>query len=130
MNTRVIVDTSIWIEFFRDATSALSLHLQALLRERRVFLVGMVLAEILQGVKSPKEQNLVRQNMNHLPYLEITREIWQKAGERSAALRRKGVTIPLSDLIIATSALTEGHEVFTADPHFNSIPELKLHQPS
>jgi predicted nucleic acid-binding protein len=127
MNTEIIVDTSVWIEFFRDADAPITLYLHTLLRSRRVIIVGMVLAEILQGVKDPGEANLVQENMEKLPYLEMTRELWQTAGGLSAALRRKGITIPLSDLTIAAVAISEDHEVFTLDPHFQKVPGLKLH---
>lgn len=128
MSTRIIVDTSVWIEFFRDASSPLSLQLQTLLRSGRVFLVGMVLAEILQGIKTKKEADLVKRSMNSLPYLEMDREIFQRAGELSAELRRKGITVPLSDLLIASSALHYDCEVLTIDPHFDSVPGLERHQ--
>jgi predicted nucleic acid-binding protein len=87
----------------------------------------MVLAEILQGIKNPKEARRVRENLEALPFLETSREIWQNAGELSAQLRRKGLTIPLSDLIIAATALHEDVEVFTLDPHFKKMPALKIH---
>jgi|LGVF01.1.fsa_nt_gb predicted nucleic acid-binding protein len=90
-------------------------------------MVGMVLAEILQGIKVQKEAMLVKESLNKLPYLEMTRDIWEKAGEISAFLRRKGVTIPLSDLIISALAISGGYEVFTIDPHFGQVHGLKLH---
>jgi len=127
MNTGIIVDTCIWIEFFRKSESELTLHLKGLLRERKVITVGMVMAEILQGVKAPKKANLVKQSLEKLPYLETTRDIWVTAGEISASLRRKGIAIPLSDLIIAAAALSGDHEIFTIDPHFDKVDGLSLH---
>lgn len=127
MNTGIIVDTCVWIEFFREPESELTLHLKGLLRERKVIMVGMVMAEILQGVKAQKEANLVKQNLEKLPYLEITRDTWASAGEISASLRGTGITIPLSDLIIAAMALSGDHEIFTIDPHFNKVDGLRLH---
>ena len=127
MNTGIIVDTCVWIEFFRMPESEITRHLKVLLRERKVIMVGMVMAEILQGVKAPKEANLVKQGLAKLPYLEITRDIWVTAGEISASLRSAGITIPLSDLIIAAIALSGDHEIFTIDPHFNKVDGLRLH---
>ena len=127
MNTGIIVDTCVWIEFFRKSESRLTLHLKGLLRERKVIMVGMVMAEILQGVKVPKEANLVKQSLKKLPYLEITRDIWVAAGKMSASLRSTGIIIPLSDLIIAGTALSGGHEIFTIDPHFEKVDGLRLH---
>ncbi len=127
MNTGIIVDTCVWIEFFRKPESDLTVHLKGQLRERRVTMVGMVLAEILQGIKVQKEARLVKESLNKLPYLEMTRDIWEKAGEISASLRRKGITIPLSDLIISALAISVDYEVFTIDPHFEQVHGLKLH---
>ena len=127
MNTGIIVDTCVWIEFFREPASEFTLHLKSLLRERKVIMVGMVMAEILQGVKTPKEASLVEQNLAKLPYLEITRDIWVTAGKMSSSLRRAESIIPLSDLIIAAIALSGNHEIFTVDQHFNKIDGLKLH---
>ena len=127
MNTMIIVDTSVWIEFFRNAESELTLHLKDLLRRRIVVMVGVVLAEILQGIKQKKEENLVKKHFQKLPYEEISREIWAKSGHLSASLRRKGITIPLTDLIIAAIALSKGYEVFTIDPHFTKVGGLMLH---
>ena len=52
---------------------------------------------------------------------------WKKAGEIAASLRREGITIPLSDLIVASLAISEGCEVFTVDSHFEYVKELHLH---
>ncbi len=128
MSTGTIVDTSVWIDFFNHPQSPLTFHVQTLLRNRRVVLVGMVLAELLQGIKTPKEARLVQQSLGKLPYLEMTRDDWQQAGELSASLRRKGITLPLSDLVIGAIAIREGVDIFTADPHFKKIPGLKIHQ--
>ena len=128
MNTGIIVDTCIWIEFFRKRESKLTNRLKHLLRERKVIMVGMVMAEILQVFRVPKEAALLKQNLGRLPYVEITREIWESAGEISASLRSKGITIPLSDLIISAAALAGVHEVFTIDPHFEKVNGLTLHK--
>jgi len=128
MNTGIIVDTCVWIEFFRKRESAITRHLKSLLRERKVIMVGMVLAEVLQGVKRPPEAVLVKSHLKRIQYVEMTREAWENAGEMSASLRGKGITIPLSDLVIAATALSKNHEVFTIDPHFEKVPKLKLHK--
>ena len=128
MSTGIIIDTSVWIDFFNHPQSLITLQLKTLLRNRRVILVGMVLAELLQGIKTHREARLVQQSLGKLPYLEMTRDDWQQAGELSASLRRKGTTLPLSDLVIGAMAIKAGLEIFTTDPHFKKIPGLKIHQ--
>jgi len=129
MSTGIIVDTSVWVEFFRRPDADITLRLKKLLRERKVVMVGMVLAEILQGVKAPREAGLVRESLEKLPYLETTRAEWEKAGEISASLRKGGITVPLSDLIVAALALSGDLEIFATDPHFEQVRGLRLHNP-
>jgi predicted nucleic acid-binding protein len=59
--------------------------------------------------------------------VEMTRDDWQQAGDLSASLRRKGITIPLSDLVIGLLAVRAGVEILTTDPHFKKIPGLIIH---
>jgi predicted nucleic acid-binding protein len=125
MDTGIIADTCVWIEFFCNPESQLTLHLKEHIKERKVVMVGMVLAEILQGIRTKKEAGSVKDSLKRLPYLEMTRAAWEKAGELSRDLRRRGITIPLSDMIIASLAITEGCEVLTVDPHFQHVPGLK-----
>ncbi|HEA68798.1 MAG TPA: PIN domain-containing protein [Desulfobacterales bacterium] len=126
MDTGIIADTCVWIEFFRNRESELTRHLKEHIKERKVTMVGMVLAEILQGIRTKKEAGIVKESLKKLPYLEATWDAWEKAGELSRDLRRKGTTIPLSDLIIASIAIIGGNAVLTIDPHFQHVPGLKL----
>ncbi len=126
MDTEIIADTCVWIEFFRNSESELTFQLKGHIKKRNVLMTGMVLAEILQGIKTKKEAGIVKESLKKLPYLEMTRDAWEKAGELSRDLRRKGTTIPLSDLIIASIAILGGYAVLTIDPHFQHVPALKL----
>lgn len=126
-NIMVIVDTSVWIEFLRNCDSNISDHLKQLLRSGKVAITGMILAEILQGIKNPNEADAVKKSLESLPFIEMQKEMWQLAGETSASLRKKGITIPLSDIIIGIIAVEEKHEIFTLDSHFEKIPGVTLH---
>ena len=126
MDTGIIADTCVWIEFFRNPESELTLQLKEHIKERKVVMVGMVLAEILQGIRTKKEARIVKESLKKLPYLEVTWDTWEKAGVLSRDLRRRGITIPLSDMIIASLAIVRGYEVLTVDPHFQHVPGLKV----
>jgi len=126
MDTGIIPDTCVWIEFFRNPESELTLHLKKQIKQRRVAMTGIVLAEILQGIRTKKEAGIVKESLKKLPYLEMTRDAWEKAGELSRDLKRKGITVPLSDLIIASIAILGGCAVLTIDPHFQQVLGLKL----
>ena len=126
MKGRVLVDTSIWIEFFNRDSSQPGDLLQQLLLEGRATTAGIILAELLQGARIQKEFDAILSIVSAVPVLEPTLETWVQAGRISFGLRRKGVTIPTTDVVIGTLALQNDCQVFSLDPHFDKIPNLKL----
>lgn len=126
----VIADTSVWIEYFKGGHAPARTALRDLIRATQAVLVGVVLAELLQGCRSSKEADTILSKLAGLRFLETKFSTWQSAGELSASLRRKGTTLPLSDLIIAALALEHRCEVFTLDPHFEQVPGLTLYPAS
>ena len=126
---KTIVDTSIWIEFFKNPLSQEKEEVDVLLEEARVFLVGIVLAELLQGTRNPKEFELLRSLLSALPFIEVSQTIWIKTGSIFAGLRKSGVTIPLSDCLIAALAIENDCRVYSLDPHFEKISGLHLYRP-
>ena len=124
---RVLVDTSVWIEFFK-ANSSVSNNLELLLIEDSVAICGVVLFELLQGIKSESEKLKIKEILLNLPYVEINKNIWQKSAEISLNIKKKGYTIPFSDILIGTLAIENNFSVFTLDKHFELIPELALYK--
>ena len=124
---RVLVDTSVWIEFFK-ANSSVSNNLELLLIEGSVEICGVVLFELLQGIKSESEKLKIKEILLNLPYVEINQNIWQKSAEISLNIKKKGYTIPFSDILIGTLAMENNFSVFTLDRHFELIPELALYK--
>lgn len=123
----VIADTSVWIPFFNRPESPEKWAIDALIDADRLILVGVVLAELLQGCRTPKEANVILTKLTGLRFLETSFSSWKRTGELAFSLRRKGITLPLSDLIIAAIALEHSCQVFTLDPHFKKIPGLTLY---
>ena len=56
----ILVDTTVWIDFFaaRD-TEQVSKLIQIIKQEQELCIIGIILTEILQGIKSPKEYKRV-----------------------------------------------------------------------
>lgn len=127
MKARIIVDTSIWITFFRYPLSQEKKEIDLLIDNDQAYLVGIVLSELLQGTKSKKELCLLRSKIDVLPFLETTYGIWSKAGIISYSLKRKGITIPLSDCLIAAIAVKNNCQIYSLDPHFQHLP-VKLYK--
>lgn len=126
----VVVDTSIWIPFFNRPASREKLVLDALIDADQALLVGVVLTEILQGCRTSRERDLLTDLLRALPYLEVSQSVWVLAGDLSADLQRRGVALPLSDLLIGAMALIHKCRVYTLDAHFKKIPGLGLFTPT
>lgn len=122
-NPKVIADTCIWVEFFRTKSET-SNCLRDLIANNLVAGVGIIIAELLQGIKTHREHEIVLDVFNVIEYLEITKDVWIEAGMLSRRLRSQGKTIPLSDITIACCAKKHQYQVFTIDNHFHAIQDI------
>ena len=68
MTTRVLVDTSAWIDFFRRTEGEVGDTVANLVEEDQAVMTGPVLAELLRGVRSAKEGEELRVLLEALPY--------------------------------------------------------------
>ena len=117
---RTLVDTSAWIEFFKKKEPWYSI-VSGLMDDKRICCAGIVLAELIQGAKSEKEMEVLRDFRHVFPFLDESVDLWQAAGELSHALLRKGKSIGLSDCYLAVSAKENKVTVLTLDKHFEVI---------
>ena len=125
----VIADTSVWILFFNRPASQEKRVLDLLIDTDEVALIGVVLAELLQGCRSQVERDDLAESLLALPYLEVSQASWIKAGDLSSTLLQKGITLPLSDLVIAVLAMEHQCQVYSLDLHFRKIPGVQLYAP-
>ena len=127
MKSDILVDTSAWIDYFNKPDSKTGKTVEHFLRNRGAVLAGIVLTEILQGAKIKREFDAILESMLALPLLEASLMTWIEAGRISFALRKKGITIPTTDLIIASLALENKCTILTLDLHFKKIPGVKIY---
>lgn len=123
-----LVDTSVWIDFFKGAPPVKTL-LEKLITEDLVFTAGPILFELLQGVKSPAEREQVKEALLATHYLEITPDDWEGAASLAGDLRSRGITIPMTDILIAHLAKTKDLDVLSFDLHFDRVPGLRRRIP-
>jgi len=129
----VIVDTSIWSLALRrppDITNPQVEILRKMIQQgENIYLLGIILQEILQGVKRPKDFTRLKELLDAFPMLEITREHHIKAAELTNHLSKKGFQISTIDALIATAAIEYDCYLYTNDKDFHYIAKhsnLKL----
>ncbi|GIX48491.1 MAG: ribonuclease VapC [Candidatus Tectimicrobiota bacterium] len=121
-NRRLLVDTSAWIAGFRRDGPA---ELHALLREAldrdQVATTPLVVLELLQGCKTPQEFEALEARLASLEQLPLHDLNWQQLYRMGFGLRRRGVTVPTVDLLIAFLAMSHGYVLLHHDRHFRLL---------
>jgi len=119
-----LVDTSAWIlGLKRNSSNQVKNILTIILDKDQSATTGIIILELLQGTKTKKEYTEIFSDLSALHYFEVNKEIWGKASQLGFDLRRKGKTIPSTDLLIASVALHYELTLLHADNHFEQIQE-------
>ena len=123
-----LVDTSVWIFALRkDFVPPIKERIGELLKDHVVLINGMIKLEILGGVKTKKEFERLKTRLDSLYEVAINSMVWQIAYKIAFELRRKGITVPYTDILIAACALKSGAVLIHADRHFDLMaPHIRL----
>ena len=120
----VLVDTSVWIAFFRSGKSVDAGNLDTLLEQGSACICGLVEAELLPGLRRADRERL-KDLMEGLPRVETPERIWDVVRDIQVKALDKGIgPFSIPDLIIAAVALHHGFPVFTRDRHFTDISRV------
>lgn len=118
---RVLIDTSIWIDYFKNKSSNISEKVDKILTENEVYVPKIVIAELIQGAKSEKEISIIADFIDAFNIIDQKEDSWIKAGKLSYNLKKKGETVNLTDCYIAVIAQEHNCQIFTLDEHFKEI---------
>lgn len=121
----IVVDSSVWIDFFRGTTTPQSERLDSLLSSEPLGLGDLILAEVLQGFRSEKDFNLARKLLTSLDIIVLGgKDIALQAARNFRALRAQGVTIRKTiDTIIATRCIEDDLSLLYSDRDFEPFVE-------
>ncbi len=118
----VLIDTSVWIFALRkNSIPEIKNRVDALLAVNAVAIVGIIKLELLGGVKTETEFQRLRSRLDTLQIIETDARLWDKASVLAFELRRRGLTVPSTDILIAATALQAGAMILHADHHFDKI---------
>jgi len=119
-----LIDTSVWIDFFRGRSELEHVEKlkQCLLQNQEVVICGVILTEVLKGIRDEKQYRITSDYLNYLPCVEMKKSTYVKAASCYRELRRQGITIrkPI-DCMIAAVALENDCELLHNDRDFDMI---------
>lgn len=116
----VLPDTSVWIDFARRGAGGRVSSLGELLDSGEVATCGPVLAEVLAGAEGEVEEKTWA-TLSSLPWLDLDPASWRQVGASARRMHRAGTPVPLTDLVIAVTAVHAGHSLWSLDADFERI---------
>ena len=121
----LILDTSIWIDYFNEGLHATGIEVA--LREGRVHLPPIVLAELLSGDLTSKRRSQLESLLTDLALCKAGFQHWCDVGSLRGTLRRKGILISTPDAHIVQCALELDAELASNDKVFQRVAKaIKL----
>ena len=122
----LVVDTSVWSLMLRRPrvddshphVHAFRTHLES---NHGIFLIGNILQELLDGLRSDKQCDRLIQLLEPFPLLELDRATYIAAAKLRTACRAKGVLAGPIDFLIAAACCQHGYPLLTADHDFSRI---------
>ncbi|MCH8042710.1 MAG: PIN domain-containing protein [Planctomycetes bacterium] len=129
MDDWVFIDTCIWASFFTKPSSLEKQAIDDLIDADRAALIGPIVAEVLLGFRRKDQADWIASRLRFAHFTDILWNDWRAAADMGREMAAKGHRLPLTDLIVATVAKRVDAYVYTTDPHFDLISDLKRHQP-
>ena len=120
----MLIDSSFYIDALRHLR-VLPLLLRDWLVAGRLWTCGIIRVEVLRGIRNDKvktDLSLMFDVMNDIP---TDNDLWRSTAELGWKLDRRGIVLPLSDLVIASCAIEADIPILTLDHDFSRIPGLK-----
>jgi len=117
-----LIDTSAWIFALRkNFVVQIKERVDSLLKDDVILTTGLIKLELLGGTRTQKEFYRLKNRLAVLEEIEINTVLWESSFELAFTLRRKGITVPYTDIIIAACALNANAILVHADSHFDLI---------
>ena len=116
----ILVDTSVWIDYFNGNENIYSDTLDAALMDGEVAIGDLIFLEILQGFRSERDFKRANTTLSSLDQYEMFgHEMVLKCADNFRALRKKGITIRrTTDVIIATFCIENQFPLLFSDRDF------------
>jgi len=125
----IIVDSSVWIDYFTGKNTSGAEKLDSLLGEELVAIGDLILVEVLQGFRTDKDFRKAKQLLLSLAVVNmLDTAIALKSAANFRALRKKGITVRKTiDTIIATYCIENNLSLLHSDRDFQPFHKhLKL----
>ena len=117
----VIVDTSVWIEYFRSGNN--SIKLDFLIDENLLVINDLILAELVPFLKVQNQRDIIKLLFN-IKKIDLSLN-WDQIIEFQFNCLKNGLNgIGIPDLIIAQNAKQNRCKIYSLDNHFRLMKDI------
>ncbi len=123
----MLVDTNIWSTMLRrnlPEDEVLRKNMRALIDEGKVAIIGPIRQEVLTGIKSEKQFELMQDYLTTFEDATITTEDYELAAKNANKLRSKGISTGNVDVLIVTFCQKHDIEVYSKDKDFDEMRKI------
>ena len=119
----ILVDSSVWIDFFRGTATPQTERLDGLLDSRALGIGDLNLTEVLQGCRFQREFNEARRLLARLQFIVLGgSDVAVQAAMNYRRLRSLGVTVRGTvDVVLATRCIVSGYQLLHSDRDFDAF---------
>jgi predicted nucleic acid-binding protein len=119
----ILVDSSVWIDYFNGVACAETDRLDALLGQDNILMGDIILAEVLQGFASDTEFRRAQKLLALLPFREMLgREVALQTARNYRLLRKQGLTVRKTvDVMIGTFCILNHIPLLHKDRDFKPM---------
>jgi predicted nucleic acid-binding protein len=117
----ILVDTTVWIDYFNGQITPQTNFLDELLLSQPVLMGDLILGETLQGFRRDEDFEAAYKALGRLPQAQMSSaDLAVQSAMNYRTLRKKGVTVRKTiDCFIATFCIAKGHELLHDDRDFD-----------
>ena len=125
----IVVDSSVWIDYFNGTVTRETDSLNVLLGRELIVIGDLILTEVLQGFRRDRDFRKAKELLDTLIFREMLgKDLAVRSAQNYRVLRRKGVTVRKTiDVIIATFCVQHRLPLLHADKDFEPmVKHMKL----
>jgi predicted nucleic acid-binding protein len=122
----IIVDSSVWIDYFNGRETPQTDWLDAALGKTPVLMGDLIMTEVLQGFQNNKEFKVAKDLLWGMPFMPMVGQaIALRSAENYRSLRRKGITVRKTiDVIIGTFCIHYQLPLLHDDKDFDPMVDI------
>ena len=117
----ILVDSSVWIDYFNGTSTPQADELDRLLGNERLAIGDLILTEVFQGFRSDHDFDQAKKLLTSLIVIDLAgQDVAIQAAENFRTLREMGITVRKTiDTVIATRCIVSGYALLYSDTDFD-----------